>query len=125
MEVLVKLFFGILPFCARLLKIFIKQRQGLEVLARPALKDVQKFARPTLWLSAFRGSFTSRPCKLFLNSRGSAQAPDARELRAPILQKLKDSSTHVLLRDPLKLQGQWHCSRCGHTIAHTHIRECC
>ena len=30
------------------------------------------------------------------------------------------TTAHDLLRDPLKLQGQWHCSRCEHTIAHEH-----
>ena len=33
------------------------------------------------------------------------------------------ATAHDLLRDPLKLQGQRHCSLCGHTIAHKHLRE--
>ena len=33
------------------------------------------------------------------------------------------ATDHDLLRDPVTLQGQWHCSRCGHTIAHKQLRE--
>ena len=39
------------------------------------------------------------------------------------LPRLMAATAHDLLRDPLKLQEQWHCSRCGHIIAHKHLRE--
>ena len=54
--------------------------------------------------------------------KGSAMAPDSREDRKLTLPRLMAATAHDLLRDPLKLQGQWHCSRCGHTIAHKHLR---
>ena len=50
--------------------------------------------------------------------KGSAKAPDSREARKLTLPRLMATTAHDLLRDTLKLQGQWHCSRCGHTIAH-------
>ena len=55
--------------------------------------------------------------------KGSAMAMDAREPRAPVLRQLLAASPHALFRDPLVLQGQWHCTRCGHTIAHKCLRE--
>ena len=55
--------------------------------------------------------------------KGSAKAPDSREARNLTLPRLMAATDHDLLRDPLKLQGQWHCSRCGHTIAHKRLRE--
>ena len=55
--------------------------------------------------------------------KGSAKARDSREARKLTLPRLMPTTQHDLLRDPLKLQGQWHCSRCGHTIAHKHLRE--
>ena len=71
--------------------------------------------RLTLWSFAFRSRSTVPELK--------GLAPDAREPRAPILQQLMAASPHVLFRDPLVLQGQWHGTRCGHTIAHKHLRE--
>ena len=50
--------------------------------------------------------------------KGSAKAPGSREARRLTLPQLMAATEHDLLRDPLKLQGQWHCSRYGHTIAH-------
>ena len=55
--------------------------------------------------------------------KGSAKAPGSREARRLTLPQLMAATEHDLLRDPLKLQGQWHCSRCGHTIAHKQLRE--
>ena len=55
--------------------------------------------------------------------KGSAKAPDSRVAWKLTLPKLMAATSHDLLRDPLKLQEQWHCSRCGHTIAHKHLRE--
>ena len=46
--------------------------------------------------------------------KGSAKAPGSREARRLTLFQLMAATDHDLLRDPLKLQGQWHCSRCGH-----------
>ena len=40
------------------------------------------------------------------------------ELKGPFLV----ASPHALFRDPLVLQGQWHCTSCGHTIAHKCLR---
>ena len=51
------------------------------------------------------------------------QALDSREARKLTLPRLMAATAHDLLREPLKLQRQWHCSRCGHTIAHKHLRE--
>ena len=55
--------------------------------------------------------------------KGSAKAPGSREARRLTLHQLMAATNHDLLRDPLKLQGQWHCFRCGHTIAHKQLRE--
>ena len=55
--------------------------------------------------------------------KGSAKAPDSREARKLTLLRWMAATAHDLLRDPLKLQEQRHCSRCGHTIAHKHLRE--
>ena len=55
--------------------------------------------------------------------KGSAKAPGSREARKLTLPQLMAATDHDLLRDPLKLQGQWHCSRCGHTNAHKQLRE--
>ena len=84
---------------------------------------VEASARPTLLRSAFRSSFTPQPYRPSPELKGSAKAPDLREARKLTLPKMMAATAHDLLRDPLKLQGQWHCSRCGHTIAHKHLRE--
>ena len=55
--------------------------------------------------------------------KGSAKALGSREARRLTLLQLIAATNHDLLRDPLKLQVQWHCSRCGHTIAHKQLRE--
>ena len=55
--------------------------------------------------------------------KGSAKAPGSREARRLTLPQLMAATDRDLLRDPLKLQEQWHCSRCGHTIAHKQLRE--
>ena len=55
--------------------------------------------------------------------KGSAKAPGSREARRITLPQLMAATDHDLLRNPLKLRGQWHCSRCGHTIAHKQLRE--
>ena len=55
--------------------------------------------------------------------KDSAKAPGSREARRLTLPQLMAATDHDLLRDPFKLQGQWHCSRCGHTIAHKQLRE--
>ena len=55
--------------------------------------------------------------------KGSAKAPGSREARRLTLHQLMAATNHDLLMDPLKLQGQWHCFRCGHTIAHKQLRE--
>ena len=50
--------------------------------------------------------------------KGSAKAQGSRETRRLTLPQLMAATDHDLLRDPLKVQRQWHCSRCGHTIVH-------
>ena len=55
--------------------------------------------------------------------KGPAKAPDEREPRASVLRQLLAASPHALFRDPLVLQGQWHCTSCGHTVAHKCLRE--
>ena len=55
--------------------------------------------------------------------KGSAKSPDSREARKLTLPRLMAATARDLLRDPLKLKGQWHWCRCGHTIAHKHLRE--
>ena len=80
-------------------------------------------ARPTLLWSRIQKQLYTTAIQAVPELKGSAKAPDSREARKLALPKLMAATAHDLLREPLKLLGQWHCFRCGHTIAHKHLRE--
>ena len=90
---------------------------------RSRLTWFEPSARLISWQSAHRSSSIPRPLQAISELKGSAKAPGSREARRLTLPQLMAATEHDLLRDPLKLQGQWHCSRCEHTIAHKQLRE--